>query len=140
MDEVAFEGGCQCGAIRYRLDRAPRWIGHCHCRMCQRAHGAPIVTWAGASAGHLVITRGTLRFYRSSDRARRGFCGKCGTPIAWVPDAEADAAPAIELALATFDHPERLIPTTHAWCDSAMPWLPIDDHLPRFPRGVSGHD
>lgn len=140
MDDVALEGGCQCGAIRYRLTAKPIWIGHCHCRMCQRSHGAPVVTWAGTPPGHFEITNGTLRYYRSSDRARRGFCAKCGTHIAWVPDVEADEAPAIELALATFDHPETLIPTTHAWYDSAMPWLPIDDGLPRFPRGVAGHD
>ena len=40
------EGGCLCGALRYRLDAAPLDIGYCHCSMCRRSTGAPVLAWA----------------------------------------------------------------------------------------------
>ena len=41
----AHTGGCLCGAIRYRITGAPVEALYCHCRMCRRAHGAPVVAW-----------------------------------------------------------------------------------------------
>ncbi|MBX3500349.1 MAG: GFA family protein [Alphaproteobacteria bacterium] len=129
------EGGCQCGAVRYRVSTHPRWVGHCHCRMCQKAHGAAIVTWVAVPADAVDITSGSLKYYRSSDHLQRGFCTECGTPVACVPDARPGEPAFFDLALATFDDPRAFAPTVHVWCDSAMPWLPIDDHLPRFGQG-----
>lgn len=134
---TVLEGGCQCGAIRYRLVTRARWVGHCHCRMCQKAHGAPLVSWVAAPAAGVEFTRGALKYYRSSGHTKRGFCTECGTPVACVPTPKPGEAPYVDLALATFDDPKAFTPMAHMWCDSAMPWLPIDDHLPRFAQGVT---
>ena len=73
-------GGCQCGAVRF----ATRLIGRasiCHCRMCQKAFGSffgPLVTSHDAH-----WTRGEPKWFQSSNRARRAFCGECGTPLAY---------------------------------------------------------
>ena len=138
--QVVLEGGCQCGAVRYRASAQPRWIGHCHCRMCQKAHGAPVVSWFAVPAEHVTFTKGTLKHYRSSEKTRRGFCPECGTPITCIPDPKAGEPPYVDLALATLDDPKALRPTVHVWCDSAMPWLPINDGLPRHARGPSTVD
>ena len=42
---VVHTGGCFCGAVRYRVEGPPLDAGYCHCRMCQRANGAPAVAW-----------------------------------------------------------------------------------------------
>lgn len=131
------EGGCQCGAIRYRVSTRPHWVGHCHCRMCQKAHGAALVTWVAVPAETVDFTRGTLKYYRSSEHLKRGFCPDCGSPVACVPDAKPGEPAYFDLALASFDDPKAFSPTVHVWCDSAMPWLPIDDHLPRFGQGIT---
>lgn len=47
------EGGCLCGAVRYRITGEPKSVGYCHCRMCQRAAGAPVVAWATVPADAL---------------------------------------------------------------------------------------
>ncbi len=135
--ETSLEGGCQCGAVRYRVTTQPHWVGHCHCRMCQKAHGAPMVSWMAVPADSVAFINGALKYYRSSGHTERGFCPACGTPIACVPTAKPGETPYFDLAVSTFDDPKAFAPMVHVWCDSAMPWLPIDDHLPRFGQGFT---
>ena len=52
---VGLTGGCQCGAVRYRLDAAPTGASVCHCRMCQKAGGAPFMAFAGVRRAELVV-------------------------------------------------------------------------------------
>jgi len=135
--ETLLEGGCQCGTVRYRVNTQPRWVGHCHCRMCQKAHGAPMVSWMAVPAESVAFTSGALKYYRSSQHTERGFCPACGTPIACVPAPRPGETPYFDLAVSTFDNPRAFAPMMHVWCDSAMPWLPIDDHLPRHGQGIT---
>ena len=135
--ETPLEGGCQCGAVRYHVTTRPHWVGHCHCRMCQRAHGAPMVSWMAVPADSVTFTTGVLKYYRSSEHTQRGFCPACGTPISCVPAAKPGETPYFDLAVATFDDPKAFAPMVHVWCDSAMPWLPVDDHLPRYGQGFT---
>ena len=79
---IALTGGCQCGALRYRLDAAPSG-NICHCRMCQKASGGPFMAFGGVPNLSFVITRGALSIFRSSDIAERGFCAACGTPLTY---------------------------------------------------------
>ena len=90
-------GGCQCGAVRYSVES----LSHpsiCHCRMCQKAFGnfyAPLAT-----TQNLQWTRGEPKYFKSSDKVVRGFCGDCGTPLTydWGGDN-------VEIAIATLDDP-----------------------------------
>ena len=73
-------GGCQCGAVRYVVKGTPTGASICHCRMCQKAGGAPFMAYAGVREGDFEISRGRIATFRSSDIAERGFCSECGTP------------------------------------------------------------
>ena len=42
-------GKCLCGAVRFRMRFPSKWVAHCHCTMCRRAHGAAFVTFRAAS-------------------------------------------------------------------------------------------
>jgi hypothetical protein len=128
-------GGCQCGAVRYRLTVPAVWTGFCHCRMCQRAHGAPVVVWLTVPSAGITFERGALSWYSSSPEAERGFCPRCGTQLVWKPSPMPAADPGRDIAAATLDDPSSLEPEMHLWCESAMPWLTIDDGLPRKPHG-----
>lgn len=131
-------GGCQCGAIRYRVTAPAAWTGFCHCRMCQRAHGAPVVLWLQAPAGGIAFDRGALRWFRSSAEAERGFCGDCGTPVAWKAVPVPTPDPGMDIAAATLDDPSIARPEMHLWCESALPGMIPDDHLPHLSRGRKG--
>src|SRR4051794_22851302 len=76
-------GGYQCGAVRYRLEVEPTGSNVCHCRMCQKAGGAPFMAFAGVKLAELVWTQGAPTLFASSDFAERGFCAACGTPLTY---------------------------------------------------------
>ncbi len=124
-------GGCLCGAVRYRIAGAPRSVVYCHCRMCQRAAGAPVVPWATVGTAGFAVTTGELAEFASSAPARRGFCRTCGTPITFREIAEPDW---IDITIASLDDPAALPPQFHIWTESQVPWLRIDDDLPRYRR------
>lgn len=123
-----FEGGCLCGAVRYKASTLIG-AGYCHCRMCQKASGAPVVAWCGAPLAAFTWTKGKPKEYRSSPKAFRVFCADCGAQLGF---RRAEEATEMELNLATLDHPEAVVPRYHIYTASQLPWLAIDDDLPRF--------
>jgi hypothetical protein len=130
------DGGCLCGAVRYRVRGAPRSVVHCHCAICRRASGAPVVTWAIFPHESFEITAGAPAVIRSSAHAERTFCARCGSPIGFRDDRRPDW---IDVTVATLDDAAALPPTGHVWTESRLPWFDTADHLPRLPRG-SGDD
>ena len=118
---MSAQGGCLCGAVRYRIDLPPLWVAHCHCSMCRRAQGAGFVTWVGAAEDGFVLESGAdvLGRYQSSAAATRSFCGRCGSPLffqsrRWPGE--------IHVTLATLDDPAGLEPQAHAYWSSRAPW------------------
>ncbi|MFP5447533.1 MAG: GFA family protein [Alphaproteobacteria bacterium] len=74
-------GGCQCGAVRFRVEGELGEASICHCRMCQKAMGGLFGPFVGAPFEALVWTRGEPKRFQSSNKVRRGFCSDCGTPL-----------------------------------------------------------
>jgi hypothetical protein len=122
-----FTGGCLCGAVRYQATEMLR-AGLCHCRMCQKASGAPVVAWLMVPAGAFSFTKGQAVAYRSSARGFRHFCGTCGSQLT---ARTFDNPTELDVNLATLDHPEAVPPQYHLYTASGMPWLDIHDGLPR---------
>jgi hypothetical protein len=128
VSEPSLEGGCQCGAVRYRVTGEPVMAAICHCAMCRRANAAPAVAWAMFEESQVVFVRGSPTIYGSSPGARRGFCQICGTQISFT----ADYIPGlIDLTIGSLDHPEKLAPTLHYWDAERLPWVHFADDLPR---------
>jgi hypothetical protein len=128
--KLPLEGGCLCGAVRYRITAAPHDAGYCHCRMCQRSAGAPVVPWLVMASDGFAWTRGEPAVYRSSAAMERLFCPTCGSQVA----ARAPAAPhLVEVTLATLDDPEAVRPDHHIWTASRIGWFDTRDDLPRHP-------
>lgn len=126
-DATTLEGGCQCGAVRYRITGAPVMAALCHCTMCRRANAAPAVAWAMVEEGRIAFSQAPT-VYESSPGARRGFCARCGTPISFT----ADYLPGlVDVTIGSLDQPARVAPQFHYWDDERLPWLRIDDGLPR---------
>ena len=126
MTDAVLTGGCQCGAVRFRAS-GPRDSAICHCRMCQKAFGsyfAPLVTVA-----EVVWTRGEPTYFQSSNRMRRGFCAKCGTPLTCVDD---DGM--IEIAGGAFDDPSALPPVMTFNNGSKLALVDTLAALPPHPR------
>ncbi len=122
-------GGCLCGAVRYEASEPPHDVQYCHCRMCQKHTSSAFSVSAAFRPDSLRITRGEPNFYKSSDIAERGFCVDCGS---WLITRYFDPDnPDVWVGVGTLDHPEYVTPTQHWGIESQVPWLTIDDDLPR---------
>ena len=108
-------GGCQCGAIRFALTAAPVKISICHCRMCQKASGAPFASFADIEKSDFSWTRGKPAAFKSSTIAERDFCRDCGTPLSF----RRIDGPRIEIMTGAFDRPDRVIPTQQFGSESS---------------------
>jgi hypothetical protein len=109
-------GGCQCGAVRYRLTDYPSGAHLCHCRMCQKAFGSYFAPLAGVRDRAFAVTRGVIATFRSSHFAIRGFCRDCGTPLTY----ERTGSGWIAVALGSLDRPEVVPPTTQHGVESRL--------------------
>ena len=83
------EGGCVCGAVRYRVKNAPFRTGVCHCRFCQRRTGSAFGIGVYFRKADFELLRGELHCYEhrsdeSSRWLRMEFCPKCGTTVTWT--------------------------------------------------------
>ncbi|MBM3535633.1 MAG: GFA family protein [Alphaproteobacteria bacterium] len=121
------EGGCLCGAVRFKAGGPPSHVNFCHCRMCQKASGAPMMAWATYERSKVAFS-GAPKLRPSSATVERGFCESCGSTLIW----QRPNATTIDLAVAAFDDPDELAPSEHIWTESRARWLTLTDHLPRY--------
>ncbi|MCX9157316.1 GFA family protein [Niveibacterium sp. 24ML] len=121
-----FEGGCLCGAIRYRvrLDKAEGY--YCHCRMCQLAFGSVFAPWINVAVADLVWLGDLPKRYASSRIAERGFCGQCGTPLSF----HFNDSPRMDLSIGSFDQPDRIRPVSHFAIETRVATWHVPDGLP----------
>ena len=132
--EGRFTGGCDCRAVRYEVEGRLRAVVNCHCGQCRRTHGhyAPYTNAAMADF-RLVEERG-LRWYESSDTARRGFCGECGSSLFW----QRDGGQGISIAAGTLDGPTGLVTVANIFMDDAGDYYEVHDGLPTWPGTMGG--
>ncbi|KIZ40446.1 MULTISPECIES: GFA family protein [Rhodopseudomonas] len=119
-------GGCQCGAIRFALTAAPLRITICHCRMCQKATGAPFASLAEVARENFAWTHGKPASFRSSSIAERDFCKACGTPLSY----RQNEGSSIEIMTGAFDRPDRVVPTVQLGAESRLGWVGSIANLP----------
>ncbi|WP_315741471.1 MULTISPECIES: GFA family protein [unclassified Bradyrhizobium] len=119
-------GGCQCGAVRFAFKTTPGKVSICHCRMCQKAAGAPFASFAEIDREHFAWTRGQPAAFRSSTIAERFFCPACGTPLGF---GRIDG-PRIEIMTGSFDRPDRVVPTRQYGTESRLGWVVAIANLP----------
>lgn len=127
-----YEGGCLCGALRYALNGKPEWAAHCHCRSCQKATGGSFTTWIGYQSKSFETTRGLLAKCSTSAGVERGFCAQCGTSLTF--QAEERWPGQIHILAPTLDNPEMAKPKAHVNVGDQLPWVKLDDGLPRHDK------
>jgi hypothetical protein len=126
MASKSLTGGCQCGAIRFAATAAPTKVSICHCRMCQKASGAPFASLAEIAHENFSWTRGTPASFKSSSIAERDFCAACGTPLSYRR-IDGDK---IEIMTGAFDRPDRMVPTLQFGTESRLGWVGTIANLP----------
>ena len=122
------EGGCLCGAVRFRAGGESSHPTLCHCDSCRRAAGAPVVAWVTFPLAEFTFTQGAPARYRSSAPVERTFCPRCGTPLTYQHSSYPTE---IDVTVASLDDPSAFPPTDHTWTSERIAWLELGDPLPR---------
>lgn len=133
--EETLEGGCLCGAIRYRLTGPFESIGLCHCRSCRLAAGTAGVGWVVVARAQFDYTSGQCAPFNSSPGVTRGFCARCGSTLSYE---NADAPHLVEMTLGTLDRPDSLVPTREIWLDDKPGWEAVDKRRTLYRHGSDG--
>lgn len=123
------EGGCFCGAVRYRIDGTLGRVTSCHCLHCRRTTGAPFVTWVEVEPSRFSIVDGTPSRYSSRPGVTRSCCPRCGTQLTYEQAGE------IDVTACSLDEPDTVSPEDHVWCERRVPWVKLADDLPQYKRG-----
>lgn len=126
------KGSCLCGAVAFTLQFPSKWMVHCHCTRCQRAHGSAFVTWVGADTPQVQIDDPAKRltWYQEPSGSSRGFCGHCGSPL-FFRSRRAPGETHIPLAL--FTQALDRLPGSHEHYDTHVGWVTIAEALPVEP-------
>lgn len=130
MTATTIEGGCACGAVRFAATAAPLDAGYCHCLLCQRTTGAPVLAWASFPVAAFAYVEGEPARYQSSPHGHREFCQRCGTQIAY---RDSQGAKSVDVNVGALDSRDAVHPRYHIWCQSRISWFETADTLPRFP-------
>jgi len=127
-DSRKVSGSCFCGVVKFHFELPSKWCAHCHCSMCRKVHGAGYVTWVGFedTRFHLDEGKSELSWFESSKGASRGSCSTCSSSMFFRSERWAGE---LHVALACLDDPIDRQPQAHAFHDSHVDWMPLDDAL-----------
>lgn len=127
-------GGCLCGNIRFEVTGAPLRSFCCHCSMCKKASGGPMMALFFAPRINVHVTRGKTQRYRSSETAVRHFCVDCGSPIFFERLTRPER---LGVFVGSLDDPSEFKPDYHIWTSRQCSWLRLDgdDDVPRTSEG-----
>ena len=125
------EGGCLCGALRYRVSGDPVAATLCHCRSCRRASGGVTVAWAVFEKEQFEWLKGKPAEYSSSPGIHWRHCGTCGSLVGYRRDGRPDH---IDVTTATLDDPDLFPPTVEIWVGDKIAWEALHPDLPNMPR------
>jgi len=130
-----YKGQCLCGAIKYEVDEIKPQMGHCHCSMCRKFHGAAFSTLGEADAKNFRWTEGEelLKNYVAGNGSVRQFCQNCGSSMTFALSEEPNGL--IEFSLGTLDSDLDVPPDAHVYTGSKANWVEICDELPQYKKG-----
>ncbi len=131
-----FDGGCDCGAVRYRLLAEPLFVHCCHCRWCQRESGSAFALNALIETDHVEMLAGEAELVRTPSESGYGQliarCPSCRIAL-WSHYAGSGAAASF-VRVGTLDEPDRMPPDIHIFTRSKQPWVVIPEGAHAVPE------
>jgi hypothetical protein len=129
---VQQEGGCACGAVRYRLASDPLFVHCCHCLNCQRQTGSAFVINVLIEADRVELRAGEPQpIAVPRDDGTTQTIWRC--PVCQIAVFSQYTSRRIRFVRAgTLDDPAAVAPDVHIYTRSKLPWVMLDDSLPAF--------
>ncbi len=124
-DAECQDGGCQCGAVRYRVTGPAVACTLCHCISCRRATGGVKVAWAVFEKSEVAVT-GSIDEYSSSPGIYWGHCPRCHSLVTYRRDTRPNH---LDITTATLDQPDAFPPTVEIWVGERCGWEVLNPAL-----------
>ena len=124
-------GGCLCGAVRYEVHGPLRAVVMCHCTQCRRMTGHIMAATAARHRDFRLLSEEGLRWYTSSEEARRGFCMLCGSTLFW----QGAARDYLSIAAGSLDDSSGLRIACHIFTADKGGYYEIVDSAPQLRDG-----
>lgn len=127
-----YKGQCLCGGIQYLVTTIEERMGHCHCKMCRKFHGAAFATFGEAKTENFKWIKGEdmLQNYQAENGSTRQFCQKCGSSLTFK--AANDDGRLVEFTLGTLDTDIDSQADAHVFITSKANWSVVCDDLPQY--------
>ena len=121
---------CLCGGIQLKIKGPLRHVSNCHCRQCMKTHGNYAAYTNALEKDIKFIKKRTLKWFKSSKKAKRGFCNKCGASIFFKFLGSDD----ISIAAGMFQNPTKLKTTINIFVKGKSDYYKLNNKLPKFSR------
>jgi hypothetical protein len=129
------DGGCLCGAVRYSCSGEAMITAVCHCKHCQKQTGTSFSIIVAVPNDSFRVAGEALAVFNdlgdSGKPVLRHFCRNCGSPLFTKAEVAADR---VFIKAGTLDDATWLKPQANIWCQSAQPWVALDDRIPKFDK------
>jgi hypothetical protein len=122
------KGSCLCGAVTFEVNGDLRPPDACHCTACRKTSGHYFVSTDVPRSAVAIHGEENVRWHQSSAKARRGFCGTCGSSLFW----DALARDWIGIAMGAFDDPTSTHIHVHVFVAEKGDYYEIADDVPQF--------
>ena len=126
--KLTSKGSCLCGGVKFKTKGFHRQVSNCHCIQCMKTHGNFAAYTALKDLNVKFINKRTLKWFKSSKKAKRGFCKKCGASIFF----KIKNSDNISIAAGIFDKPTKLKTMRNIFVGNKSDFYKITDKLPKF--------
>jgi hypothetical protein len=121
------KGSCLCGAVRFEVDGELEPPDACHCSLCRHQSGHFFASTNVPRTAIRIQGEENVTWYRSSEKARRGFCATCGSVLFWDPLGH----DIVSVAMGAFDQPTGTRLAIHIFVGDKGDYYDIADGLPQ---------
>ena len=130
MKKLLLKASCLCGGIQLRTYGYHRDVENCHCIQCMKTHGHHAAYTNVQEQNVQFSKKNTLKWFRSSKSAKRGFCRKCGASLFFKSIGSNN----ISIAAGMFNGPTKLKTKMNIFVKGKLDYYKLDNHLPKFKR------
>ena len=121
---------CLCEGVKFKVKDELRHVLNCHCFQCMKTHGNFAAYTSALEKNLKFISKKTLKWFRSSKKAKRGFCNKCGASLFF----KIIGAKNISIAAGMFNRPVKLKTTMNIFVKGKSDYYKLDSRMPKFNR------
>ena len=130
MKTLNLKGSCLCGGIKFKTYGQHRNVHNCHCIQCTKSHGNYAAYTSVKEHNINFFKKKTLKWYKSSNRAKRGFCRKCGASLFFKRIGSNN----ISIAAGMFNGPTKLKTRMNIFVKGKLDYYKLDNRLSKFKR------